>query len=143
MSKSERSRKNLASAKQDKKKARVKTEEKTEELTPMEELTKAIEDSEAQTAKLRQKLEQMKQAEEEAKKKAEADAEALKAFENGETYKRVYFVHEKGTLNRKAPIYDPAVASSLDPNYVVVAALLKNGKFVRPLTAEEASKHGF
>lgn len=134
---------NPASAKQAKKKARVKTEEKTEELTPMEELMKAIEDSEARTAKLKQKLEQMKQAEEEAKKQAEAEAEARKAFENGETYERVYFVHEKGTLNRKAPIYDPAVASSLDPNYVVFASLLRNGKFVRILTAEEASKHGF
>ncbi len=141
---SKRSRENPASAKPDKKKARIKTEEKTEELTPMEELMKAIEDSEARTAKLKQELEQMKQAEEEAKKKAEAEAEALKAFENGETYKRVYFVHdEKGTLKRSAPIYDPAVASSLDPNYVVFASLLRNGKFVRTLTVEEASERGF
>lgn len=140
---SKRSRKNPASAKPAKKQGQVKTEEKTEELTPKEELMKAIEASKAQTAELEQKLEQMKQAEEEAKKQAEAEAEARKAFENGETYARVYFVHEKGTLNRKAPIYDPAVARSLDPNYEVFASLLRNGKFVRTLTAEEASKHGF
>ena len=139
---SKRSRKTPAGAKPAKKQVQVEKKEE-EELTPKEELMKAIEASKAQTAELEQKLEQMEQAEAEAKKQAEADAEAREAFERGETYERVYFVHEKGTLNRKAPIYDPAVAKSLDPNYEVVAALLRNGKFVRPLTAEEASKHGF
>ena len=52
----------------------------------------------------------------------------------------VFFIHGKdGNLDGARPFYSPNVAKRYDWNYQIVPSWVENGRYVRPLTADEAA----
>lgn len=78
-------------------------------------------------------------AERALKEKEEREKKEKEELENAQSYTRVFFTHNPdGTIDYDNPFFSANDAKYYDSNYVIVPALVQDGKYIRPLTKEEA-----
>ena len=82
------------------------------------------------------RIEEARAREAEAK---EREAKAKEELEREKSFRRVYFTHNAdGTIDYSCPFFNANDARYYDHNYVVVPSLVQDGKYIRPLTKDEA-----